>query len=126
MAPLGTGIMRSFTYEALGNVVKNSWPISTPSAVPDMYRAAPMTTEQFRHLEDELPHVFPEFPPQHALLTVTKEQPSDAASGKVALYVPNKLRHAAWFEDLDYSSPIWMNLLALPLAALHMFLTSLR
>lgn len=89
----------------------------TPSGQPDLYRGAvPMTTDEIAPLKRELPDIFPELPRVAPALTVG--QPPKSGGSGVILFVPRRIRQAAWFEDLDYSAPIWLNLLALPLAIL--------
>jgi hypothetical protein len=88
-----------------------------PSGEPNLFRAAvPMTIDEIAPLKKELPDVFPELPRVAAALAV-REAPKGGQSG-VILFIPRRIRQAAWFEDVDYSAPIWLNLVALPLAIL--------
>jgi hypothetical protein len=88
---------------------------------PEMYRLAPVAVEDYEALRSELPSVFPELRKHGAALTHSSVEHS--AAGRyvkdAVLYVPRRVQRAAWFEDIDYSAAIWLNLVALPLAIIQ-------
>jgi hypothetical protein len=87
-----------------------------PTQQPGVYRAKlAFTTNEIEILKGELPGIFPELVNVTPLIPIEGEPKAD---DRVILFVPPEIRKASWFEDFDYSAPVWLNVIALVLSIL--------
>jgi hypothetical protein len=70
------------------------------------------------HLEELVNAAFPQFPRKAAILSIIKE----GSTPRIILTIPRRIIVAGWFEDIDYSAPIWLNLIALILAVFSLMM----
>ena len=82
---------------------------------PGTYHARLTSQHQSDWIQEQFEKVLPQFPRRRAELRPIKEsQQGDRRF--FLLEVPRRILLAAYFEDLDYTSPIWLNVVALILA----------
>jgi hypothetical protein len=73
------------------------------------------TPGEITELEKQIEEVFPHFPRTRPVL----EQFAVGGSTTAKLRIPVRVVVAGWFEDIDYSSPVWLNLFAVALAMIR-------
>lgn len=87
-----------------------------PTQQPGVFRAkSALSMHEIKILKRELSGVFPELANMEPIIPIEGEPKPDE---RVMLFVPPEIRKASWFEDFDYSAPIWLNIAALLLAIL--------
>jgi len=86
-----------------------------------VYVGPPLDPSAFQNLQEELLAVYPELPKLGAI--ASKSHLPSGQVKKIHLIIPKGIHRAAWFEDFDYSAPIWLNIAAISLAITYLLVS---